>query len=84
LDELALIEGLRSGRLGGAALDVFEHEPLTADSPLWVMENVLVSPHSGSTSDRENTRLTELFSENLHRFLAGEQLLNVLDIQALY
>jgi glyoxylate/hydroxypyruvate reductase A len=48
------------------------------------MENVLVSPHSGSTSDRENARLTDLFCENLRRFLAGESLLNVLDIQALY
>jgi len=84
LDELALIEALRSGQLGGAALDVFEHEPLPADSPLWEMENVLVSPHSGSTSDRENARLTDLFCENLRRFLAGESLLNVLDIQALY
>jgi glyoxylate/hydroxypyruvate reductase len=84
VDELALIEALSSGHLGGAALDVFEHEPLPADSPLWDMQNVLVSPHSGSTSDRENSRLTQLFSENLRRFLAGEPLLNVLDIQALY
>ncbi|HNP70305.1 MAG TPA: D-2-hydroxyacid dehydrogenase [Kouleothrix sp.] len=84
VDEPALIEALRSGQLGGAALDVFEHEPLPADSPLWSLQNVLVSPHSGSTSDRENSRLTELFSENLRRFLAGEPLLNILDIQALY
>jgi phosphoglycerate dehydrogenase-like enzyme len=84
LDEPALIEALRSGQLGGAALDVFEHEPLSADSPLWDMENVLVSPHSGSTSDRENARLTDLFCENLRHFLAGEPLLNVLDTQALY
>jgi glyoxylate/hydroxypyruvate reductase len=84
LDEPALIEALRSGQIGGAALDVFEHEPLPADSPLWEMENVLVSPHSGSTSDRENARLTDLFCENLRRFLAGKPLLNVLDIQALY
>ena len=84
LDEPALIAALRSGQLGGAALDVFEHEPLPADSPLWEIENVLVSPHSGSTSDRENARLTDLFCENLRRFLAGEPLLNVLDIQALY
>jgi phosphoglycerate dehydrogenase-like enzyme len=84
LDELALIEALRSGQLGGAALDVFDHEPLPADSPLWDMQNVLVSPHSGSTSDRENARLTGLFAENLRRFLADEPLLNVLDIQALY
>jgi phosphoglycerate dehydrogenase-like enzyme len=84
LDEPALIEALQSGQLGGAALDVFEHEPLPTDSPLWEMENVLVSPHSGSTSDRENARLTDLFCENLRRFLAGKPLLNVLDLQVLY
>jgi phosphoglycerate dehydrogenase-like enzyme len=84
LDEPALIEALQSGQLGGAALDVFEHEPLSTDSPLWEMENVLVSPHSGSTSDRENARLTDLFCENLRRFQAGKPLLNVLDLQVLY
>jgi phosphoglycerate dehydrogenase-like enzyme len=84
LDEPALIEALQSGQLGGAALDVFEHEPLPTESPLWEMENVLVSPHSSSTSDRENARLTDLFCENLRRFLAGKPLLNVLDLQVLY
>jgi glyoxylate/hydroxypyruvate reductase A len=84
VDEAALVEALRSGQLGGAALDVFEHEPLPPESPFWQMPNVLVSPHSGSTSDRENERLTDLFCENLRRFLAGEPLLNVLDIRRLY
>lgn len=84
VDEAALIEALRSEHLGGAALDVFAEEPLPHDSPLWDLPNVLVSPHSGSTSDRENARITELFCENLRRFLAGEQLLNVLDTQTLY
>jgi len=84
IDETALAEALRQGRLGGAALDVFAEEPLAQDSPLWDMPNVLVSPHSGSTSDRENERLTELFCENLRRFLAGEPLLNVLDTERLY
>jgi glyoxylate/hydroxypyruvate reductase A len=84
VDEPALIAALHSGHLGGAALDVFTEEPLPQDSPLWSMPNVLISPHSGSTSDRENARLTDLFCENLRRFLAGEPLLNVLDTKRLY
>ncbi len=84
VDEAALIESLRSGHLGGAALDVFEEEPLPQSSPLWEMPNVLVSPHSGSTSDRENGRLTNLLCENLRRYLDGEPLLNVLDTEKLY
>ena len=84
LDEPALIAALQSGHLGGAALDVFAQEPLPTDSPLWGMPNVLISPHSGSTSDRENERITELFCENLRRYLAGEPLLNVLNTETLY
>ena len=84
VDEPAMIEALQSGRLAGAALDVFATEPLPPDSPIWTMPNVLVSPHSASTSDRENGRLTELFCDNLRRFLAGEPLLNVLDVGRLY
>jgi phosphoglycerate dehydrogenase-like enzyme len=78
VDEAALAEALRSGRLAGAGLDVFAEEPLPEDSPLWDLPNVLVSPHSASTSDRENDRITELFCENLRRFLAGRPLLNLL------
>jgi glyoxylate/hydroxypyruvate reductase A len=84
IDEPALVEALRSGHLGGAALDVFEEEPLPAASPLWDMPNVLVSPHSASTSDRENARLTELFCDNLRRYLAGQSLRNVLDVNRMY
>ena len=84
VDEEALVEALRSGHLGGAALDVFQEEPLPKGSPLWTMPNVLVSPHSASTSDRENSRLTDLFCRNLRRFLAGEPLENVLDPDRLY
>jgi glyoxylate/hydroxypyruvate reductase A len=80
VDEEALAEALTSGHLAGAGLDVFAEEPLPQDSPLWGMPNVLVSPHSASTSDRENGRLTDLFCENLRRFLAGQPLLNVLDL----
>lgn len=84
VDEAPLVEALRSGHLGGAYLDVFQTEPLPVDSPLWDMPNVLVSPHSGSTSDRENGRITDLFCENLRRWRAGEALLNVLDVERLY
>lgn len=84
IDEGALVDALRAGRLGGAALDVFDTEPLPADSPLWDMPNVLVSPHSASTSDRENARITELFCDNLRRYLAGQPLRNVLDVERLY
>jgi glyoxylate/hydroxypyruvate reductase A len=84
VDEAALIEALRSRHLSGAALDVFEEEPLPPSSPLWDMENVLVSPHSASTSDRENERLTDLFCDNLRRFLDGQALRNVLNPQLYY
>ncbi len=84
LDEPALIDALASGHLGGAYLDVFAEEPLPEDSPLWDMPNVLVSPHSGSTSDRENRRIVELFRDNLRRWLDGKPLRNVLDAARLY
>ncbi|MGH9320889.1 MAG: D-2-hydroxyacid dehydrogenase [Vicinamibacteria bacterium] len=84
VDEAALIEHLDSGHLEGAWLDVFEREPLPPESPLWRMTGVLVSPHSASTSDRENRRITDLFCENLRRFLAREPLLNLLDVVGLY
>lgn len=79
VDEAALIEVLREGRIRGASLDVFETEPLPAASPLWDMPNVLINPHSASTSYRENERICELFCDNLRRYLAGEPLRNVLD-----
>jgi len=84
VDEPALVAALTEGALSAAYLDVFAEEPLPEDSPLWGLPNVLVSPHSGSTSDRENGRLTDLFCENLRRWNAGEQLLNVLDPERMY
>jgi phosphoglycerate dehydrogenase-like enzyme len=84
VDEPAMIAALQSGQLGGAALDVFADEPPSADSPLWEMENVLVSPHSASTSDRDNARITDLFCDNLRRYLDGQPLRNVLDTTTLY
>jgi phosphoglycerate dehydrogenase-like enzyme len=84
VDEPALVEALRDGTLAGAYLDVFAEEPLPGDSPLWAMPNVLVSPHSGSTSDRENSRITDLFCDNLARYREGRPLRNVLDPGRLY
>lgn len=84
VDQEAMIAALHSGHLGGAALDVFEQEPLPAESPLWSMPNVLISPHSASTSDRENIRLTDLICDNLRRYLDGRPLRNVLDTSLLY
>ncbi|MCH7933052.1 MAG: D-2-hydroxyacid dehydrogenase [Gemmatimonadetes bacterium] len=84
VDEAALVDALESGRLGGAALDVFRDEPLPADSPFWTIPNVMVCSHSAGTSDRENERITDIFCENLHRYLEGEPLLNVLDVVRMY
>jgi phosphoglycerate dehydrogenase-like enzyme len=83
VDESALIGALQTGRIN-AALDVFELEPLPADSPLWDMPNVIISPHSASTVDKENRRIVELFIENLRRYLDGRPLLNVFDYDRQY
>lgn len=77
VDEPALIEALTAGRLAGAALDVFATEPLPAVSALWDLDNVLVSPHSASTVDTENAAITDLFCDNLRRYLDGRELRNV-------
>ncbi len=79
IDEAALIERLASGRLRGAALDVFAEEPLPPDSPLWDLPNVIISPHSASTVVQENDRLVDLFIDNLHRYLDGKPLVNRFD-----
>ena len=84
VDEAALAEALASGRLRGAALDVFEQEPLPPESPLWDLPNVFVSPHSASTVAAENERIVELFQENIRRYLEGQPLLNLLDKELLY
>ena len=77
IDEPALIEALADGHLGGACLDVAATEPLPPESPLWDMRNVLISPHSASTVDRENAALTDIFCDNLRRWLDGRPLRNV-------
>jgi phosphoglycerate dehydrogenase-like enzyme len=84
VDEVALIEQLRDGTLAGAALDVFEHEPLPADSPLWTLPNVILSPHSAALVTAEPVRVMELFRDNLRRYLEGEPLRNRVDLRAFY
>jgi phosphoglycerate dehydrogenase-like enzyme len=79
VDEGALIDALRSGRIAGAALDVFEEEPLPDDSPLWEMPNVIVSPHMAGDVESWEDEVVMLFVDNLRRWIAGEPLLNVVD-----
>ena len=79
VDEAALIAALRERRIGGAALDVFEQEPLPGDSPLWDLENLLVTPHTAGLSERLWDRQYKLISENLRRYLEHRPLLAVVD-----
>lgn len=79
LDERALLEPLRSGRLAGAALDVFEQEPLPRGHPLWSMPNVIVSPHIGGDVAATPAAFTAAFLANLELYMGGRPLLNVVD-----
>jgi len=84
VDDEALIEALRDGRLGGAALDVFSQEPLEPSSPYWDLPNVIVTPHTSGAMKDYWTPLVALFADNLRRFEKGEPLLNVVDKVAGY
>lgn len=84
LDEDALVAELRSGRLRGAALDVFAQEPLVEGHPLWGMPNVLITPHVSGVTRGFWRRETDLILENIRRYLAGETLLNLVDKAAGY
>jgi phosphoglycerate dehydrogenase-like enzyme len=79
VDEAAIVDSLRAGRIGGAALDVFEREPLPPGSPLWTLPRVMVSPHMSADAFGWREQLAELFLDNLHRWCAGEPLRNVVD-----
>ena len=79
VDQLALVEALRTRQIAGAALDVFDREPLPADSPLWNLDNLLITPHTAGLTDKLWQRHYELFSENLRRYIADEPLLSVVD-----
>ena len=84
VDEAALMEALAEKQIAGAGLDVVPQEPLPEEHPLWHLENVLITPHTAGGSPKRNDRLTALFCENLKRFLAGEELLSVVDKQKGY
>ncbi len=79
VDQSALVEALRAGRIGGAGLDVFERESLEADSPLWAMENAILTPHMSGAFRGYVETCCELFADNLRRFAAGQPLLNQVD-----
>jgi D-2-hydroxyacid dehydrogenase (NADP+) len=84
VDEVALAHALRTRCIAGAALDVFEQEPLPADSPLWELDNLLITPHTAGITEKLWHRHYELFSKNLRRYLAGKPLLFTVDKQRGY
>ena len=79
VDEEALIAALKEGVIAGAALDVFNREPLPAESELWDLENVIVSPHISGGTEIYNKRAVAIFTDNLRRYIAGQPLRNVVD-----
>lgn len=84
IDETALITALQSGKLAGAGLDVTYTEPCPPDSPLWKQENVILTSHSAGSSQHVRRRAMQLFIDNLHRYVKGEPLVNVVDKQKGY
>jgi phosphoglycerate dehydrogenase-like enzyme len=79
IKEAELIEALKEGCIAGAALDTFSVEPLPEGSPLWSMQNVIITPHVAGLTPRYFERLTDLFCDNLRRFMNNEALINVVD-----
>jgi phosphoglycerate dehydrogenase-like enzyme len=79
IDESALIESLKAGKIGGAGLDVFEKEPLPKESPIWDLENVILTPHMSGANRGYMDKACALFADNLRRFTAGHPLLNLVD-----
>jgi phosphoglycerate dehydrogenase-like enzyme len=84
VDQRALMQGLQSGQLGGAVLDVFEKEPLDPASPLWSMRNVVITPHSSGFRSTHWRDVTALYVDNMHRYLTGEPLRHLVDAAAGY
>jgi len=84
IDESVLIRALKENWIAGAGLDVFEKEPLPADNELWKLENALIAPHISSATPNYDDRATDLFCENLRRYLGGKELLNLVDLEKGY
>jgi phosphoglycerate dehydrogenase-like enzyme len=84
VDEQALIEALRAGRLAGAGLDTTAVEPLPGDSPLWAMPNVLITPHVAPARDRVNEYMADFWCENIRRFAEQQPLVGLVDRYAGY
>ncbi|HZR29787.1 MAG TPA: D-2-hydroxyacid dehydrogenase [Terriglobales bacterium] len=84
IDETALFECLQKKQIGGAALDVLTTEPLPAESPLWSLENLLITPHTAALARNLWERHYALIADNLRRYLAGEPLRNMVDKQKGY
>lgn len=84
VDETALIEALQEKRIRGAGLDVFRREPLPEESPLWDLDNVILTPHLGGFSDISNERSIKLIAENIRRFTNGQELLNKVNLELGY
>ena len=84
IDEAALIHALKENWIAGAGLDVFEKEPLPAESELWKLENVIIAPHISGATPHYDERATDLFCENLRRYLNGEELLNQVNTEKGY
>ena len=79
IDEPAVLEALKARRIAGAALDVFDEEPLPPESPFWSLDNVLITPHTAAVTERLWERHYKLIVENMNRFLANQPLLNQVD-----
>jgi D-2-hydroxyacid dehydrogenase (NADP+) len=84
VDEPALVQALQEGRIAGAGLDVFAEEPLPAASPLWSMENVIITGHYAGATPHYDARALEIFLDNLARYRAGAPLRNQVDKRAGY
>ena len=84
VDEAELIKVLEEKKIRGAGLDVFSREPLPSDSPLWDLDNIILTPHLGGFSDVSNERSIALISENIRRYYAGEKLKNIVDLELGY
>jgi len=84
IDEPTLVDMLHNNQLAGAGLDVAATEPLPADNPLWDCPRIIITPHNSPSSDQTRANVMSIMKENLKRYLAGEQLNNLVDKEAGY